>query len=180
MIVKFYKTILFFVTLLYPLGIVLKWQNLGTILAILMLFWAVNIFVTQDRDSKILSFFISLFFLLGLIFKDSNFTYFYPVMVNAFFLFTFLWSLKSTPIITRFALLHEPNLSDFGKKYTRYLTIFWCGFFLLNGFTAFVLIFFEDKSYWAYYNGFLSYILIGLIFMVEFLLRSKLKKRYDG
>lgn len=162
------------------MGIIKKWQDLDLILIFLAIFWVVNIFVAKDKDSKLLSFFIGVFFLLGAIFKSSNFSYFYPVMVNVFFLATFLWSLKTTPIITRFAMIKEPNLSEFGKVYTKNLTIFWCGFFALNGLVALALVFYEDKSYWAYYNGFISYVLMGTIFVVEFLLRFILKKRYDG
>lgn len=157
----------------------MKWQNIQVVLYALTIFWVGNIFIAEKKDSKVLSFFIALFFLLGILFKGSDFAYFYPVMVNGFFLFTFLWSLKTTPIITRFALLHEPNLSDFGKKYTKNLTILWSIFFVINGMVAYALIFFDDKSYWAYYNGFISYILIGFIFAIEFLIRGIAKKRYD-
>ncbi|MBS9782793.1 MAG: DNA gyrase subunit B [Arcobacter sp.] len=178
---KIYKFILSSATIAYPCGIIfgLDVKYLSYIVLFLGAIWLINFIIAEENSSKTLSLLVSSFFLASFWFKNANISYIYPVLINGFFLFVFSNSLKSTPIITRFVLAKEKRLSLFAKKYTRNLTKIWCLFFVINATISFVLIFPEDKSYWAYYTGFLSYILIGLFFMVEFIVRIILKRRYD-
>jgi uncharacterized membrane protein len=105
---------------------------------------------------------------------------FYPVLVNAALLVVFGSSLLRPPtVIERIALLHEAELDAAGIAYTRKVTWIWCGFFLLNGCIASATVFMSDAA-WALYNGLIAYLLIGLLFSVEFVVRQWLRKRHHA
>lgn len=72
----------------------------------------------------------------------------YPVLVNVFLLWLFGSSLRGTPVVERLARLKEKNLPPEG-----------------------------ERSLWMLWNGCISYVLIGLLFAGEFLLRRLVMKR---
>ena len=117
----------------------------------------------------------------SLVFKKLELMLFYPVIVNAILFIVFTASiLGKRPIITVLAMLKEKELSPFAISYTRILTIFWAVFFVINGLIALYTAIINDLKVWTLYNGFISYILIGIIFTAEFILRVFLKKKYDN
>ena len=71
----------------------------------------------------------------------------------------------------------EPDITDVTLKYTRNLTYIWAIFtflnFLVSIYTVFLL-----KEIWILYNGFISYFLIGLIFIIEYIVRINFKRKY--
>ena len=101
----------------------------------------------------------------------------YPVLMNLIFLFTFGISLFLPPnICFRFACLAQKNLakSHIAKRVEKYcfkVTMIWCVFFILNGSAAVYTVFCKSDKIWSVYNGGISYILMGIIFAVEFLVR---------
>lgn len=98
--------------------------------------------------------------------------YYYPVLVNLILLAIFGASLLNPPSIAeRFARLSTPELPPEGQRYTRKVTIVWCGFFVLNAALALASALYGDKELWLFYNGFLSYMLVGVLFAGEFLVR---------
>ena len=116
----------------------------------------------------------------------------YSVVINATMLFVFGSTLFFEPnIIFRFATLSDKTIkgSPYENqiyKYCRNVTIVWCCFFILNG-TAAVLTTFADKIFgfspeaarkiWAVYNGGISYILMGSLFVIEFIIRKLVDKK---
>jgi uncharacterized membrane protein len=93
---------------------------------------------------------------------------FYPVAVNAGMLSLFGLSLFRPPsMIERFARLKEPELPVEGIQYTRKLTQIWCLFFVANGGIATWTALGPSQKLWSFYNGFLSYVLMGLLFVGE-------------
>ncbi|WP_420547186.1 hypothetical protein [Curvivirga sp.] len=103
----------------------------------------------------------------------------YPVAISLAFGSVFLWSLFHPPsIIERLARLREPNLPQQAVTYTRNVTKIWVGFFLFNTIISGWTVLNEDMEIWTLYNGFLSYLIIGCLFLGEFIIRSYLKKRY--
>ena len=78
-------------------------------------------------------------------------------------------------MIERFARIQEPDLDHEGVIYTRKVTIAWCLFFLSNGLIALYTVFYSSIEIWTLYNGFVSYILMGLFFAVEYLIRLKVR-----
>ena len=77
----------------------------------------------------------------------------------------------------RIARLENPNLPAAGVRYTRQVTQVWCAFFVLNGLVATWTAVWSSREIWALYNGFLSYIAMGLLFAGEWLMRRRLFPR---
>ena len=102
----------------------------------------------------------------------------YPVLVNGVLLAVFGYSLAAPPsMIERLALLREPVLSPAAKVYTRRVTQLWCVFFLFNGAVALGTALWASQAVWSLYTGVIAYVLMGLLFGVEFLVRMRFKRR---
>lgn len=101
----------------------------------------------------------------------------YPILVNlGFFVFFASSLLNPSNVIEAIARRMESDFPETAVPYTRKVCIAWCVFFLVNGSIAFVSLFMSDEV-WALYNGLISYIMIGLFFGVEFVVRQKVKKK---
>ncbi|WP_290762307.1 AMP-binding protein [Fibrobacter sp. UBA4297] len=107
------------------------------------------------------------------------FVKFYPVLVNlsllAFFGFT-LW--RPPSFAFRMACLGDKNLMvspsfNAVERYCNKVTFAWCIFFIVNGTVAAFTVFVGSDKIWSLYNGLISYILIGLFFIVEYLVRKR-------
>ena len=119
----------------------------------------------------------SVFVVLIFYFTRINAIKFYPALVNfVIFLVFFISLFKKQTIIQYFALKFQKELKPEELIYTRNLTIIWSLFLFFNFLVATITIFLDDKI-WIFYNGFLSYILTGTIFMVEYIIRAIFKKR---
>ena len=136
-----------------------------------------------------------LFFLAGFLCFLTNetiFLKFYPLAVNFIFLIFFGSTLIYGPnMIFRFATLADKSIkgSLHEKKvenYCRKVTFAWCIFFICNGTVATLTVFAEklfgfspdeaDKV-WSLYNGGISYILMGILFAAEFIVRKFVDKK---
>jgi uncharacterized membrane protein len=101
----------------------------------------------------------------------------YPVLVNAALLAAFTYSLASPPsMIERMARLTEPNLPPAAIAYTRVVTQVWCGFFVVNGSIALGTAIWASPAVWSLYNGVIAYVLMGLLFAGEYLVRIRFKR----
>ncbi len=109
---------------------------------------------------------------------DSKYGLFlYPLLVNlAFFAFFAISLLHPPTVIERIARRQRPEFSEKAIVYTRKVTQIWCVFFLLNGGMS-VVSAFHSETWWMLYNGFISYILIGLMLAGEYLIRIKVMSR---
>lgn len=104
----------------------------------------------------------------------------YPVIVNIGMLAFFGWSLMHPPsAVERIARITEPNLPDQAVAYTWRVTLVWCLFFLINGSVAFYTAFWSSLEVWTIYNGLISYIAMGLLFAVEYLIRRRVRSAYE-
>ncbi|MDY0206280.1 MAG: hypothetical protein RBR82_06595 [Pseudomonas sp.] len=114
------------------------------------------------------------------VFDSSRLLQWYPVLVNVLLLTVFVMSLYSgSPIIERLARLRQPELPAHAIIYTRQVTQVWAGFFLLNALLAAALTLWAPLSWWMLYNGFIAYILIGLLFAIEWLVRQRVKNAHE-
>jgi len=103
---------------------------------------------------------------------------YYPVCLSALLFAVFLTSLFRPPsIVEQIARLKAPNLPEAGVSYTRKVTMIWCGFFAFNGSMALYTILNTNIDIWAIYNGLISYILMGLLFALEYLVRRRLYRK---
>lgn len=105
---------------------------------------------------------------------------YYPVFMNAILLSIFAYSLLKKPsVIETLARLQEPELPEAGVRYTEKVTFVWCGFFLFNGALAFYTAQVGDMALWGLYNGLISYLLMGGLMAVEWLVRQKVKAKHQ-
>lgn len=101
----------------------------------------------------------------------------YPVLVNAAFLAAFGASLVSgQPMIERLARLRQPVLPRTAIRYTRRVTQAWCVFFAANGAACLGTALFSTEAVWSLYTGVVAYLLMGLMFGGEYLLRMRFMK----
>lgn len=115
----------------------------------------------------------------GVIHENANAFRYYPVLVSASFLILFSASLwQKQTIIERIARLQEPDFPDAAITYTRKVTIAWCGFFIVNGSIAAWTAIAASWETWTLYNGCISYILMGLMFSIEWLIRRRVKRNH--
>lgn len=128
----------------------------------------------------ILPFFLTLCVILLFHYTQFFAVKFYPVIANftAFAVF-FVSSFSEETVIQKFAkMLEGGTLDDFTRNYTRRLTYVWCVFCFLNLSISIATVFMTEK-WWALYNGFISYLALGTMFAVEYIVRVVLRKKYQ-
>ena len=102
---------------------------------------------------------------------------FYPVIANIAVLLLFSWSLYSPPsMVERIARIQHPNLPPEGIVYTRRVTQMWCLFFILNGSIALITALWSSFETWSLYNGLIAYLLMGILFAGEYMVRMRTQK----
>jgi uncharacterized membrane protein len=115
--------------------------------------------------------------LVSLLQRRADAMLYYPVLVNASLLAAFAWSLSHPPTaIERIARLTEGPLSPAAIVYTRKVTVAWAVFFACNGAIAFATARWTSIETWTLYNGALAYVLIGVMFGAEWLVRRHVRK----
>ncbi len=103
----------------------------------------------------------------------------YPVAVNALALLVFALSLRYPPsMIERFARIREPQLPPEAVRYTYRVTQIWCVFFVVNGSIAAWTAAAASAEIWTLYNGLIAYLLMGLLFVGEYLVRRRVRARH--
>lgn len=104
----------------------------------------------------------------------------YPSLICALLFGAFSLSLKfGPPMIERIARVTEPDLPPVAVAYTRKVTWVWVGFFFLNGTASALLAGWGPLSWWTFYNGILAYSVMGALFLGEWILRQRLRRRIN-
>ncbi len=109
---------------------------------------------------------------LGLALDDPRLVLALPALVNTMFFLSFLASLRGVPMIERYARLVKPELPPAEVRYCRSVTLIWCAFFVANGATAAALAAWASYDTWALFTGILSYAAMGLLFAIEYAVRT--------
>ena len=170
----------------YPLAIwfgLTRW-GLQVLAPILLLMFTLRLFVVRSKIKQQL-WLGKVLALAGIILSfaswglgKAEWLLFYPVIVNLFLLALFTCSLfRPPPIIERLARLTEPELSPQGVVYTRKVTLVWCVFFAVNGTIALATCLYGDMHLWALYNGGLSYLFIGSLMGMEWIIRKRVQQQ---
>lgn len=169
-------------SLAYPLFWL--WQGDSFVLAILpfllALLWLLKAEFFSPPKSKKLAFGIAFFLLLIAGLRSQYLMFWYPVLSNAMMLSLFggsLWSEQS--LVERLARLHTPNLPPHAIRYTRNVTLLWCGVFGLNILITSGLILLENYTAWAFYTSVISYVIIGVVMCLEWIVRQRVMRKYD-
>lgn len=123
--------------------------------------------------------------IICLITGSSIFLKLYPVCISIIFLCAFGYTLFAPPtMIFRFATLMDKSIlgSAHQKHIERYctrVTVIWCVFFILNAAAALATVLSDNDLLWSVYNGGISYLLMGLLFVGEFIVRKIVQKSYS-
>ncbi|MGA9852072.1 MAG: hypothetical protein WBR15_04000 [Gammaproteobacteria bacterium] len=101
----------------------------------------------------------------------------YPVAVDSVFFLVFFISLfTSRPLVERIARASGAELGPDAILYTRRVTWAWSGVLLVNTLIALYTTLYASMAVWTLYNGLLSYFLIGAVFLVEYLIRRRVRR----
>ena len=142
---------------------------------------------SKENKSRGISFLRNSLILLGLgilclITNSSLLLKFYPLLMNVMFLAAFGSTCFFPPnMIFRFAVMQDKTIKgSLSEKrveaYCRKVTFAWCVFFIFNGSIAAWTIFYGSDVLWSVYNGGISYMLIGVFFVGEFIIRKMVQK----
>jgi uncharacterized membrane protein len=113
--------------------------------------------------------------------NDARTLLFVPALVNAALLLAFARTLRAgTPMVETFARLQDSDLTEAEVRYCRSVTVVWSVFFALNAAVSLWLALFAELWLWTLYTGVVSYGLVGILFAVEFVVRSWRFQRYAG
>ena len=97
-----------------------------------------------------------------------------PALVNLALLGTFAFSfLQDETVVERLARAGGDTLPAEAVAYCRTVTAVWCGFFVLNAGISLELALVGSPRAWALYTGVVGYVLMGLLFGAEYLVRQR-------
>lgn len=174
-------------TVLYPVAVYFSLEHLSprTWGGILLALLALRLWMHRQHGASEISRWSSLAAVLAALWMlagDSAIAMrTYPVIVNAVLAILFGVSLLHPPsLIERLARLQDPALPESGVIYTRKVTQVWLAFFVLNGSISAYTAFWGTMEQWTLYNGAISYVLMGTLFVVEWLVRQTAMKRANS
>jgi len=112
------------------------------------------------------------FVALGWISNNGTWLLVLPSATQATFGLAFLRSLSGTPLIEHFARMVKPELSPPQLAHCRRWTLIWGIYLVVLAGIGLGLARWATLSVWTVYVGVLSYVLIGALFAVEYLIRK--------
>ncbi|VEF17256.1 hypothetical protein [Stutzerimonas stutzeri] len=166
--------------LAYPFAVYFGIEHLSprVFAALLGALWLARLLSSERAASRATAVVALLFCLALALLDDDVLLRWYPVLINAAMLALFAGSLfVGMPVIERLARLQEPDLAEAGVRYTRQVTKVWVGFFVINGTIAAALTLWAPLAWWTLYNGLIAYLLMGLLFAGEWLVRQRVRGR---
>ena len=159
----------------YPFAVMwaIQHDQLFLMSGLLIAVAVIRFFLSKDQIFLPLTIFTLLCGTLTLLLQNALWLKFYPVLMSLGSASVFAYTLIRPPtMIERFARLHQPDLPESGVRWTRQVTKVWCGFLVLNALVALSTVFLSTQI-WAVYNGFISYVLMGILLLGEFVLRRR-------
>jgi uncharacterized membrane protein len=103
----------------------------------------------------------------------------YPILVSLALAGLFAYSLwRPPPVIERIARISHPDLPPAAVPYLRKVTLVWLGFFLANAAVSAATAVSGNMELWMLYNGFISYILMGTLFVAELVVRQRVRRSH--
>ena len=169
---KVLKAFGFVFILLYPFCIFLMLKR-GLSLRFMSLLLFVLILSSFLRSGKKVFLYVGFVLITGLLlFNNDLFLRLYPVCMNFIVCLSFWLSLREKPLVTLFAekMGHKPDKNML--SYTKKATIAWAIFMTVNTVVSIITLF-TNLWFWTLYNGLISYILIGIMFIAEYLIRRR-------
>jgi uncharacterized membrane protein len=109
---------------------------------------------------------------LGWVFNSGTWLLILPSATQATFGLAFLRSLSGTPLIEHFARMMKPALSAAQQAHCRRWTAVWGIYLLVLAAIGLGLARWAPLAVWTAYVGVLSYVLIGVLFVIEYVIRK--------
>ena len=120
-------------------------------------------------------------YMIGILLKSSTYIIYLPLLISTTFLISFSYSFLSPPnTIEVFARRLVSDLSIEEIAYCRRVALIWVCFLGVNGGAAYYTACCTSLKIWSLYNGFITYIMMGLLFALELSYRSWRFRRYAG
>lgn len=173
------------VLFVYPFAVYFGLNHWGiqTIAPILLIFFILRLFLARGKIRE-LSWLIKSVACVGITLvlaswalKQTQWLLYYPVVVNLVLFCLFSYSLIKPPsLIECMARITEPDLPPDGVIYTQKVTKVWCLFFIINGTIALLTCLWGNIKLWTLYNGAISYVLIGTLMAVEWIIRKRIRR----
>ena len=114
---------------------------------------------------------------MSVLFQRHEWLLWYPVAMTSVMLIFFGHSLvRGTPVIEQLARISRPELPSSAIRYTRSVTKVWCAFFVINGLISVATIYIGNMAWWGLWNGLISYLLMGLLLVGEWLIRRRIAR----
>jgi uncharacterized membrane protein len=105
-----------------------------------------------------------------------------PSLSSLWLLAMFASSLRREPtIVAQFATTMHDGFPDFLLPYCRKVTWMWCAFFAANAVASAALALTAERQMWAWYSGFVAYLLMALLAAGEYVFhKSRFRFYEDG
>jgi len=128
----------------------------------------------QFKNIVIASLMLVCILLLAKYEHDYMLIYLPPILIPGALMIVFLqsWQEGNIPLITKFAMKMEGDISDDRKLYTRRVTQVWTLVFALMVFEAIGLAIWTSLEVWSWFTHVGNYVVIFLVLIVEFIYRQ--------
>ena len=174
LLMRLLKILGLLVAIAYPVAVFLALRHGFSVRMLgMVLICAVLIGVAQNRNLWI-GICGVLLAALSFISNQDIFLKLYPVFMNACVCAVFALSLRGTPLIQRIAERTHCKFDDKMVKYARKQTRVWVVFLAINTLVSLVTVFMSDVV-WTIYNGLISYCLMGLVILAQYIVRPKVR-----
>jgi len=166
---------------LYPLIVFLglKWVEPSYIAIVLALLACIRFYHTKTSLNipfiKVTGIVAILLLLLSVFSNSALLLKLYPVIMSLSFFTIFVYSLVRPPAVITLIASARDKLTVNAVAYTKKVTVVWSIFFFINAVVSLFTVFMSDDV-WALYNGFISYLFMGVLFIGEWLVRRQFKK----
>lgn len=179
------KTILGIISTLFILASpwVLYWtlsHQEVKVAAITLIGWvivrAIPVLVSAKREHRVAALQLPAialgFAILGWVSNNGTWLLVLPSATQATFGLAFLRSLSGVPLIEHFARMMKPELSAPELAHCRRWTVIWGIYLLVLAALGLVLARWAALAVWTVYVGVVNYVLVGVLFAVEYLIRK--------
>lgn len=101
-----------------------------------------------------------------------------PIIINSLLFLLFISTLfgNSVPLISRLTKIIKPGAADVVLEYCRWVTWAWALFFLAMAILSWFVAIYASLEIWSWFTNVLTYILTGLMFIAEYIVRKILMK----
>jgi uncharacterized membrane protein len=173
------------ISLLYPFAIYLGLRHFDARSLVLLLVAVAGLRILTDKHSALNHWLwvplVGLLVFWILLSNSAIGLKLYPLFMNLSFFTMFAWSLRHPPtVIERLARLQYREFPKMAVRYTTKVTQIWCAFFVFNGTISLATALWGSDEVWALYNGLIAYLLIGILFAGEWLVRQRVLRLANG